>query len=741
MLKYFFIFFLFFNFIVSAEIVQKIDIKGNERISSETIKVYGEIILNNDYSNLDLNNVLKNLYETNFFEDVKISLSDGILKIIVNEYPIIYSIDIEGENSKSVKTKLLKKLQLKENESFVESKLIDDVNLLKKLYSSVGFNFANIEAKIKKFDGNRITLIYYLSKGKKTDIANINFLGDKKIKSKRLSEIIVSEEKKFWKILSQNTFLNYNNIELDKRLLTNYYKSLGYYDVQVLSSKAEVSNSNLSNLTYTINAGNRYKIIKISTNVSPVLDKKLFLPLQKYFSAAVGKYYSPFSVKKLLVELDALIASNNLQFIEHSVNEILEGDSIEIKINIFEGKKLLVEKINIKGNTITEESVIRSELLLDEGDPFNQLKLDQSLSRIKSRNIFGNVEHIVRDGANNSQKNIEITVEEKATGEISAGAGIGTAGGSFQFNITENNWLGKGISLSTQATISKETLQGNLAFTDPDYKSSGNQVSLFFDRTTNTKKTSGFKNDIFTSGIDTRFEQYKDIYLTPGIALSRDNLEVDSTASDGLKKQKGTFTDLTFSYGVLLDKRDKVYSPTDGYVSSFSQTLPVYADSPFIINSYSFSKYELLTPDAVGAFKFYATAINGLSDKDVRLNKRVKLPASKLRGFKPGKVGPKDGEDYVGGNYASAMNFEVNLPNLLPEATKTDVALFLDAGNLWGVDYSSAINDGNKLRSTAGIATSWLSPLGPMSFIFSRNISKANTDVIEKFNFNLGTTF
>ena len=741
MLKYFFIFFLFFNFIVSAEIVKKIDIKGNERISPETIKVYGEIILNNDYSNLDLNNVLKNLYETNFFEDVKISLSDGILKIIVNEYPVIYSIDIEGEKSKSIKTKLLKKLQLKENESFVESKLVDDVNLLKKLYSSVGFNFANIEAKIKKFDGNRITLIYYLTKGKKTDIANINFLGDKKIKSKRLSEIIVSEEKKFWKILSQNTFLNYNNIELDKRLLTNYYKSLGYYDVQVLSSKAEVSNSNLSNLTYTINAGNRYKIIKISTNVSPVLDKKLFLPLQKYFSTAVGKYYSPFSVKKLLVELDALIASNNLQFIEHSVNEILEGDSIEIKINIFEGKKLLVEKINIKGNTITEESVIRSELLLDEGDPFNQLKLDQSLSRIKSRNIFGNVEHIVSDGANNSQKNIEITVEEKATGEISAGAGIGTAGGSFQFNITENNWLGKGISLSTQATISKETLQGNLAFTDPDYKSSGNQVSVFFDRTTNTKKTSGFKNDIFTSGIDTKFEQYKDIYLTPGIALSRDNLEVDNSASDGLKKQKGTFTDLAFSYGVLLDKRDKVYSPTDGYVSSFSQTLPVYADSPFIINSYSFSKYELLTPDAVGAFKFYATAINGLSDKDVRLNKRVKLPATKLRGFKPGKVGPKDGEDFVGGNYASAMNFEVNLPNLLPEATKTDVALFLDAGNLWGVDYNSAINDGNKIRSTAGIATSWLSPLGPMSFIFSRNIAKANTDVIENFNFNLGTTF
>ncbi|MGA1339739.1 MAG: BamA/TamA family outer membrane protein, partial [Pelagibacteraceae bacterium] len=145
--------------------------------------------------------------------------------------------------------------------------------------------------------------------------------------------------------------------------------------------------------------------------------------------------------------------------------------------------------------------------------------------------------------------------------------------------------------------------------------------------------------------------------------------------------------------------------------------------------------------DFIGSFKFYTSAINGLSNEDVRLSKRTFLSTNRLRGFESGKVGPKDGLDYVGGNYAIATNFDLNLPNLLPESTKTDVGLFLDLGNVWGVDYDKTIDDSSKLRSSAGITTNWLSPVGPMSFIFSQNISKASTDVTESFNFRLGTTF
>ena len=310
MLKIYTSLFLLIFFNLSAEVIQKIEVKGNDRISVETIRVYGDIVVGKDYSNFDVNEILKNLYDTNFFEDIKISLSNNVINIIVKEYSIINAINLEGEKSSKVKSKILKILTLQAKESFIESKLKEDIATVKSLYASIGYNFTTVEAKVERFENERVNLIFFLVKGKKTDIAKINFIGDKKIKEKRLRDVIVSEESKFWKFLSRNTFLNNNNIELDIRLLSNYYKSLGYYDVQVLSSSAEVSRDNFTTLTYTINAGDRYIVNKISTNVSEVLDKKLFVPLKSSFSKVIGKYYSPFKVKKVLDDLDNLIANS-----------------------------------------------------------------------------------------------------------------------------------------------------------------------------------------------------------------------------------------------------------------------------------------------------------------------------------------------------------------------------------------------------------------------------------------------
>ena len=181
--------------------------------------------------------------------------------------------------------------------------------------------------------------------------------------------------------------------------------------------------------------------------------------------------------------------------------------------------------------------------------------------------------------------------------------------------------------------------------------------------------------------------------------------------------------------------------PTSGGVTNFSQSVPVYADKSFIRNTLSHSSYRTITEDIIGSGKFYISAINGLGSDDVRLSKRRNLSGKRLRGFERGKVGPLDGSDHIGGNYSAALNFEANLPNILPEDTNTDVGIFLDFGNVWGVDYDSSIDDSNKLRSTTGVALNWISPLGPMSFVLSQNITKADTDKTESFRFNLGTTF
>ena len=742
MKKFFIILFLIlFNNSVFAEIIKKIEISGNERVSDETVKVYGDISLNQNVDNLKINQIIKSLYSTNFFEDIKVSVSNGTLFVNLIEYPVINEIIIVGESANKYKEAIKKNIKSKKNGPFVKALISEDEIIIKKLYSSLGFNFLEINSKVETFPKKRVNVYFEIEKGEKTKISKINFKGDRKIRDRRLRDIITSQEDKFWKVLTRNTNLKESNIALDKRLLTNYYKSIGYYDVKVISEIVELKEDFQAEITFNINAGTRYKISKISTNVDTVLDKKLFLPLNKIYKETVGSYYSPFTVKKLLDELDLIISNEDLQFIEHNVNEILLDDSIELVINVIEGKKILVEKIDILGNTVTNETVIRSALLLDEGDPYSKVKIDKSISNIKSKRIFASVKETTTEGSIPNSKRVEIVVEEMPTGEISAGAGIGTNGGSFAFNVKENNWLGKGVTLSAAAEISAESVRGSVSYTDPDYNFTGKELSYFLKNVQNDKKESGYENSVFGGGIGLSYEKFKDIYFSPGLSLTYDDLTTDDTASALLKKQSGSSTDLMFDYALSSDKRDRRFMPTGGYLTSFFQEIPLYADQPHLKNNFSTNHYKEFSEDLIGALKFGVTSINGIGDDDVRLSKRLGLSSKKLRGFEPGKIGPKDGDDFIGGNYTTSLNLEANFPNFFPEKSNAEIGLFLDAGNVWGVDYSDTIDDSNKLRSTFGVNTSWLSPAGPLSFVFSKNITKASTDIDQTFNFRLGTTF
>ena len=736
-----FIFFVLIQSKVLAGVVTKIEIQGNNRVSDETIKVYGDFDINDNIDEKKLNEILNNLYSTNFFKDVKIKESNGILSIIVKEYPFVNQLIITGEPSNKIRDEIKKQISTKAKRSFIKSSLSKDINLIKKLYSSIGYNFANIDVKLKELDSSNFDVLIEIDRGDITKISSISFVGDKKVRDYRLRNIIASERDRFWKFISQNTKFSQNLVNLDIRLLKNYYKSIGYYDVEISSNSAELNENKNIDLVYSINAGKRYRINKISTNVDQTFDKELFIPLNKKYKKLIGEYYSPFKVKELLEEIDLIIEKNSLQFVEHNVEEEIDNDNISIKFNIYEGEKVIVERINIIGNNVTNESVIRGELTIDEGDPFTKLNLDKSIAKIKSRNIFSSVNHNVIDGSVENLKIININVEEKPTGEISAGAGIGTSGGSFAINISENNWLGEGKRVDFAVEVDTESLSGTLNYTDPNYDFLGNAINYFVTSQNNDKPDQGYENTIVSSGISTKFEQYKNVFTNLGISATYDDLRTDGSASEKLAKQSGEFTELAGSYGFSYDGRDRTFMPTKGSIFGFDQSFPFYADKSYISNTIRYSKYSPLTENIVGAGKLYLSAINGLNDDDVRLSKRKNLGRNRLRGFEKNKVGPVDGSDHIGGNYAAALNFEANLPNLLPESTRTDVSVFLDFGNVWGVDYDSSIDKSDKLRSSTGVAASWASPLGPMTFILSTNLSKASTDVTESFNFNLGTTF
>ena len=727
--------------IVKADVVNDLVISGNKRVSDETIKIYGEIDISKDITENELDKILKNLYSTNFFEDVKVQIKNNKLEIVLKEYPVINQLILIGEESNKYKELIKKTIRLKEKKSFIKSFLAKDLETIKKLYSSLGYNFSKVEAKIKTNESDNLDLIIEINRGGKTKISSINFVGNKVIKAKRLREIIASEENKFWKFISRNTILSENLISLDRRLLINYYKSIGFYDIKINSNIAEIKKDGNADLIYTIQEGNRYTINKISTNVDSVFDKKLFFPLNESYEKYVGTFYSPFKIKKLLDELDELIVKNNLQFVEHNVQEILESDSINIVFNVFEGEKTLVERINITGNDITNEDVIRGELVLDEGDPFTKINLDKSIAEIKERNIFKDVNYEILDGSEKNLKIINLNVEEKPTGEISAGAGVGTNGGTIAMTVKENNWLGQGKNVVFEIELDEESLAGTLSYKDPNYDFLGNSINYSISSERNDKPDQGYENSIISASLGTSFEQYRDIFAFLGLSASYDDLRTQGTASSALKKQAGTFSELSGTYSFTYDGRNRAFKPTSGSVVSFGQSFPFYADKNFIGNDLRLSTYKTISEDVIGATKFYLSTVNAIGSDDVRLSKRRSLSSKRLRGFERNKVGPVDGSDHVGGNYAAALNFETSLPNLLPDGMNTDVGLFLDFGNVWGVDYDSSIAGSNKIRSSTGIMASWTSPLGPMTFTLSQNLSKADTDKTESFNFQLGTTF
>ena len=325
--KYKFVFFLFsLSISVLAENVNEIKITGNKKISEETIIIYGEIKKNKDYLEKDINKVINNLYSTGLFEDINIVLEKNTLLINVTEYKSISSLIISGEKSNNFLDKLKKNLRLKEKRPFNRSFLNQDIETIKRFYSSRGFNSVNAEITVNDLDDNNVELIIDIAKGNKTKISSKKFLGDKKIKDKRLRDIIASEEDKFWKVLSSNTNFSESQINLDTRLLENYYRSIGYKNVKVISKSANFNDEGNIDLVYSISAGKRFKINKIETNVDDIYDKKIFLPLNKEYTSVIGQFYSPFTIRKLLESIDELIENNNLQFVEHNVQESIDEE-------------------------------------------------------------------------------------------------------------------------------------------------------------------------------------------------------------------------------------------------------------------------------------------------------------------------------------------------------------------------------------------------------------------------------
>lgn len=741
MTKYFVLFFLLLSSVSQAEI-KKINIIGNKRVSNNTI----ESLVDKKKDKIDsiyINNLTKNIYDTDFFSDVKIDFNQEVLTITVVENPIVNFFYINGIKDDDL-DKINKIFIIKENAIFSSAKLKQDLERVKDYFKDLGYYSIIVDPEVYKIENNQVNLILNIDKKDVSKIKNIFFIGNKYFSSSALLSVISSAEDGWWKLFSSSA-LSEKKIEYDKELLKDFYKSKGFYDVQIETVFANLDSSKNFSVTFSINSGKKYSFgqfeIKSNNNIKDIDVNEI-----KVFSNKTIKnqIYSSEVVSKLSNQIIKFIEEKKYNNIDIRVEEVKSKDqNIDILVSLDPGKNLFLNKINIKGNNITQEKTIRDNLVISEGDNLNNSKIKKSIDQIKSKQYFSRVDYKIDDSEKKNFKDLNIIVKEQATGSISAGVGYGTNGGMFEASVNEKNFLGQGVNLNLLARLSTEKISGEFTILNPNFNNSEKELfnSLFSD--TDDYKNSGYQNKRIGDKIATKYEIYEDIYFRPNLLIQYDKLETSSTASSLLKSRSGNYTTTSIGYNFSADFRDSKSNPTSGNVSYFEQNIAtLLSDIPTVQTSIGTTFYkELINENFIGSLRARIDAGIGLDNKDIKLSDRSHGSVSVIRGFENRGIGPVDGGDHVGGNYLASLSLRSTFPNPIPENLRANTIIFFDAANVWGVDYSNNIADSNKIRTSVGVGLDIMSPFGPVSFSYAVPLSSLSTDKKQNFLFNIGSSF
>jgi outer membrane protein insertion porin family len=742
LIKSIIIFFIVLTNVSFAEI-KKINIVGNARVNSATI----ESLVDKKTSNIDsiyINNLTKKIYDTDFFADVKISFNQDVLTINVVENPIVNFFYINGIKDSDL-DQANKIITLKENSIFSSSKLKKDIEATKEFLNASGYYQASIVPEVIKVDNNQINLIINIDKKEISKIKNIYFIGNKFFSSSQLTEVIASSEDGWWKLFSSSA-LSEQKIEYDKQLLKDFYKNKGFFDVQIESAFANLDKNNNFSLTFSINSGKKFKFGDFDIKKIGASYEEKDINVIKVISSKLldNQIYSTEIINKLNKQVTNYLEEKKYNNFEINIQEFKKNeDLINVTLQINDGQKVLVNKININGNSITEEKVIRDNMLLAEGDYLNSTKVKKSIDNIKAKQFFSKVEYKIENSEKKDFKDFNLFVKEQPTGNISAGIGYGTNGGIFEAGINERNFLGQGINLNFTGRLSTEKISGVFAYNDPNFKNSSKELAMSLYSERDDYTNSGYENKRVGTNFSTKYEIYEDIFFRPNFGIQYDSLGITGTVSNLLRSREGDTLSTSVGYVFSIDKRDSRFNPTSGTVFYFSQDIDTFISDiqAFKTNIGATVYKELINDKFIGSAKARLANSTAINNKDVKISDRLYSSSSELRGFEPRGIGPVDATDHVGGNNLATLSLKSTFPNPIPDSLKSTSYLFLDIGSVWGVDYSDSISGSSKIRSTTGIALDLMSPIGPLSFTYSIPISKASTDKEQNFLFNIGSSF
>ena len=732
-----------------AEAVKKIEVTGSERIEEATVVSYMDLKVGDELDDAALNRALKSLFSTGLFADVNVEdAGSGVVHVSIVENPIINQISFEG-NDKIDDDELLAEIQMRPRQVFTRTKVQSDLARLNQIYRRQGRFSVNIEPKVIRLDQNRVDLVFEIDEGDVTVVKTIRFVGNKKFDDDKLRSIISTKETAWYKFLSSDDRYDEDRLAYDQELLRNFYLSRGYADFSVVSAVAELSPDKKSFfITFTIEEGERYKVA--GTSISSELRNFDTSTLQDSISVAAGDWYNAEKVRDSVNKMTDLLGDMQYAFVNvrPDIQKDREKREVFVLFTVSETPPVYVERININGNVRTMDKVLRREMEVVEGDPFNRTKIAKSEQNIKDLDFFENVNLDVKQGSAPDKTVIDVDVDEKSTGELSIGAGFSTSDGPLaDFRVRERNLLGKGQDLTFATTLAGKRSEFDVSFTEPYFLDRDLSAGFdLFHMTRDLQSESSYDQRRTGGALRMGYPLSENWRQTLKYQYEKNDIDnVSSTASRFIRDQEGVRTTSAVSQHLTYDTRDSAILTTEGLYSWLDTELAgLGGDAKYISGrtggTYYYPVMDQVVVNALGE----VGAIQGYSGKDVEINDRFFIGGSTLRGFERSGIGPRDKttDDALGGNLFYRGSLEGSFPVGLPKEMGVKGHLFTDFGSLMNVDESGAnLLEENSIRASAGLGVSWRSPIGPIRVDLAMPYAKEDFDKEENFRFDFGTRF
>ncbi len=740
----FFYLFLNSNLYANENVINFISIDGMQRIDKETIISYANISKGDIYTEEIGNNVLKSLFETNLFSNIQISFEGNILNIKIQENPTINLVKFFG-NSKIKDDDLVIEILLKERSVYSRSKVKKDIERMLSLYQRAGRLSTEINPRLEILDNNRVNLTYEITESDVAKVSKIIILGNNVFSNNKIKSIMKTKENTLLRFLSSSDNYDPDKLEYDKQLITQFYNNNGYPEFKFTTSIAQLkANTNNFEIILNINEGDKFNYgdLEVESKLKKIDPEfvKTILPIKK------GSIFDRSLLNESIKQLKEIAQSEGYSFIEIDTNLLdgSEANEVDVKLIINEGPRVYVNNINISGNSRTVDKVIRREVALTEGDAYNKYSIKYSKDSIRTLNFFNEVEinEIRTDFPD--KINLEIAVEEKNTGEVSLGAGYSSANAaSLNMGLRENNFLGKGQKVKFDTSFSSTKTLYDISFTEPYFNNKPLSLTTNIYSNFTDPKNVNYETEDLGFGLSSSFPLSTDRYLELRYSLFTSKIKANSNATAYENALAGTDTVSSLGYSLSFDRRNSRYKPSNGFNIKLSQDLAgLGGDSYYYKNSFEFNYYKRLSKRFIGSYKLQGGNINGYNDKYSPLSSNFQLGGKKLRGFKSGKIGPKLGNSYTGGQYFYLTSLETNI-DLNIDAFDITTTAFIDIGSIWGLENPAygLIDDKHEARSSIGVNFNWDSAIGPINIIYANILKSNKNDTTDNLYFDIGYNF